>query len=582
MAIRLRGITWDDPRGWGPLQQVGRAFAGTHAGREVSVEWDIQPLEGFESAPLPELASRYDLINMDHPHVGEAVAAGCLLPIDGVAEDYVGPSRASYVLHSALWAVPVDAACQVSALHPGRIAEPPRAYAEIPRLAASGVRVASSLVGVHALMALLTLLAQAGHPLPAEREHSLPPRAALHEAATLLRALCSHMLPQSLRWNPLQLLDAMARGQVDYALFTFAYVGFTRRGVRFHPVPALAADRPTGGAVVGGTGLAVSAGSAQRGGGHRPRPLRRLHAGADRPVGPARRPARPSPRLAGARGDRSVLPRPAARHGNKCHPPPFCRLERPAEPRGKPGQSLARRRRAHRRRPGRRPAPALGRSDRARDGKLTMRVRPIDDLDRLRDAVTMIDAAFPLWSERTGRDFSYFARRFPSDGSLYLTLEDAAGTIGVALPTVEKDVVVLDTEFVAPSADSPSARAIVANAISAAAVAMNATRMAVPAGSQLAETYEEMGFAPTLFLQFDGARSRHWRQQAINRLDDLRLLEVRSHGQDVSQAVFRLEHVDRHLRMTSWTYDTSFTTDRKSLRPWSGETPSPTAGSGTS
>ena len=121
-----------------------------------------------------------------------------------------------------------------------------------------------------------------------------------------------------------------------------------------------------------------------------------------------------------------------------------------------------------------------------------MRVRPIDDLDRLRDAVTMIDAAFPLWSERTGRDFRYFARRFPSDGSLYLTLEDAAGTIGVALPTVEKDVVVLDTEFVAPSADSPSARAIVANAISAAAVAMNATRMAVPAGSQLAETYEEI------------------------------------------------------------------------------------------
>ncbi len=211
-----------------------------------------------------------------------------------------------------------------------------------------------------------------------------------------------------------------------------------------------------------------------------------------------------------------------------------------------------------------------------------MRVRPIDDLDRLRDAVTMIDAAFPLWSERTGRDFSYFARRFPSDGSLYLTLEDAAGTIGVALPTVEKDVVVLDTEFVAPSADSPSARAIVANAISAAAVAMNATRMAVPAGSQLAETYEEIGFAPTLFLQFDGARSRYWRQQAIDRLDDLRLLEVRSHGQDVSQAVFRLEHVDRHLRMTSWTYDTSFTTDRKSLRPWSGETQSPTAGSGTS
>ena len=113
-----------------------------------------------------------------------------------------------------------------------------------------------------------------------------------------------------------------------------------------------------------------------------------------------------------------------------------------------------------------------------------MRTRLIRGFDRLRDAVTMIEAAFPLWSERTGRDSDYFARRFPSDGSLYLALEDVAGTIGVALPTVEQDIVVLDTEFVAPSADSPSARAIVANAISAAALAMNAMRLAVPAGSQ--------------------------------------------------------------------------------------------------
>ena len=176
-----------------------------------------------------------------------------------------------------------------------------------------------------------------------------------------------------------------------------------------------------------------------------------------------------------------------------------------------------------------------------------MRIRPISSPERLREAVTMIEAAFPRWSERTGRDFHYFAQRLPSDRSLYFTVEDAAGTIGVALPTVDKDVVVLDTEFVAPSADSPIVRAIMANAISAAAVSMNATRMAVPAGSQMAETYEEIGFAPTLFLQFDGARSRYWRQQAIDQLGNLRLLQVRTHGEDVSQAVFRLEHVDRHL-----------------------------------
>ena len=86
-----------------------------------------------------------------------------------------------------------------------------------------------------------------------------------------------------------------------------------------------------------------------------------------------------------------------------------------------------------------------------------MRARPIGGLEQLRDAVTLVEAAFPFWSERTGRDFDHFARRFVSDRSLDFTLEDSAGTIGVALPTMDKDVVVLDTEFVAPSADSPSA-----------------------------------------------------------------------------------------------------------------------------
>ena len=174
-----------------------------------------------------------------------------------------------------------------------------------------------------------------------------------------------------------------------------------------------------------------------------------------------------------------------------------------------------------------------------------MRIRPITSLERLCDAVTMIEAAFPRWSERTGRDFDHFARRFPSHSSLYFTLDDAAGTIGVALPTVDTDVVVLDTEFVAPSADSPSVRAIMAHAISAAAVSMDATRMAVPAGSQLAETYEEIGFAPTLFLQFDGARSRYWRQRAI----------AGPHGEAPCGARDVEVRVGSHLERTGLTVD---------------------------
>ena len=40
------------------------------------VSWDRQPLEGFESAPIAEVCAGYDLVVLDHPHLGDALAAG--------------------------------------------------------------------------------------------------------------------------------------------------------------------------------------------------------------------------------------------------------------------------------------------------------------------------------------------------------------------------------------------------------------------------------------------------------------------------------------------------------------------------
>jgi len=250
--LTLRGLTWDDPRGWGPLETVGHAFATTPAGRGVSVRWDIQPLEGFESRPIPELARDYDLLNLDHPHLGEALATGALLACADLANDYVGPSLCSYYLEGRLWAVPVDAACQVAAFHPDRVAPPPTTYEEVLALA-RGQPIAASLIGLHALMALLTLLAQQGTPLADEAAAPWPEIDGFAPAATLLQRLTAACLPASLDWNPLHLLDAMRHGQADYAVFTFAYINAQHHGLRFVPVPGV------NGAVLGGTGLAVSA-----------------------------------------------------------------------------------------------------------------------------------------------------------------------------------------------------------------------------------------------------------------------------------------------------------------------------------
>jgi len=72
----FRGLTWDHPRGYNALARAAVDAEG------LTLQWDRQSLEGFESAPIGELCDRYDLVVLDHPHVGEAVAADCLIPVE--------------------------------------------------------------------------------------------------------------------------------------------------------------------------------------------------------------------------------------------------------------------------------------------------------------------------------------------------------------------------------------------------------------------------------------------------------------------------------------------------------------------
>jgi multiple sugar transport system substrate-binding protein len=195
---------------------------------------------------------------MDHPHVGDAVASNCLLPFADLPDEYVGPSLQSYRMNDLYWAVPIDAACQVAAFRADRLAEAPRSYDDVFELARQGVRLGASLAGIHALMALLTLLAQMGQPVGAEVGDGLPNSRAVMEAADWLRRLQRLLIAPSLEWNPLDLFRAMALGQCDYAVFTFAYISAQKQNIRFAPVPSMDTG-PSRGAVLGGTGLGVSA-----------------------------------------------------------------------------------------------------------------------------------------------------------------------------------------------------------------------------------------------------------------------------------------------------------------------------------
>ena len=75
----LKGMTWDHPRGYDPLAACSALWRERTG---VAVTWERRSLQDFESFPVDELARQYDLIVIDHPHVGQVTREGCLLPFD--------------------------------------------------------------------------------------------------------------------------------------------------------------------------------------------------------------------------------------------------------------------------------------------------------------------------------------------------------------------------------------------------------------------------------------------------------------------------------------------------------------------
>ena len=238
--IVLRALGWDHPRCRGPMEACAAAYA--HA----RVAWEYRSLESFGDQPLAELANSYDLVVIDHPHIGEAVEAACLRPLDVADPGGVGATHASYEYAGRQWALGVDAACQVAAWHPG-LAQPPADWGGVLALAgARPGRVALPLHPAHALCSLATLCAQAGAPLQPPLD--LP---AIESALARLAGVAALAPAEAFDWEPPAALEWLARGDGDYVPLAFGFVSYAG-DVRFGAPPGGA------GAILGGAGLAVT------------------------------------------------------------------------------------------------------------------------------------------------------------------------------------------------------------------------------------------------------------------------------------------------------------------------------------
>jgi multiple sugar transport system substrate-binding protein len=268
-AAVLRGMTWDHPRGYDPLAACSALWRERTG---VAVEWDRRSLQDFESYPVEELARRYDLIVIDHPHVGQVTAETCLAPLDQPARTAelealragsVGASFESYRMAGRLWALPIDAATQVQAHRPDRLAAPPADWGEVVRLAREG-RVLCPMRPPHSLMSLYTLSGQLGAPARVEGPDLFDVERGAG-AYDLLAELVGLVDPACFAMDPIAVLERLAREDADadcapliYGYVSYSLAGFRPARIAFSDLAPAGSLGPTGSAL-GGTGIAVSA-----------------------------------------------------------------------------------------------------------------------------------------------------------------------------------------------------------------------------------------------------------------------------------------------------------------------------------
>ncbi len=264
----LQGMTWDHPRGKAPLVALG-ARSGSKG--QTAVEWSARSLQAFADYPLDELASTYDLIIIDHPHVPLVAREDLLVPLDRdgeraqalqeLAAQSVGASFASYTHTGHVWALPVDAAAQVAVCRPDLLSDLPRTWEDVVELARDG-RVLWPTKPVDAMSSFLTLASQRGAEIC-----GTPDRFIEHELGlTVLQAMhaLSDRVPPACRQeNPIETAERLATSDSWlYAPLAYGYVNYSRPGFRPHRLAYR--DIPEGpkgvaGSCLGGAGIAVSA-----------------------------------------------------------------------------------------------------------------------------------------------------------------------------------------------------------------------------------------------------------------------------------------------------------------------------------
>ena len=267
----LKGMTWDHPRGYNPMAASAESFH--HQNPEVKIIWEKRSLQAFADRPIELMAFDYDLMVIDHPHVGEASrknlvyelneAEGFKVELDDLNRSSVGLSHQSYNFNNNQYALAIDAAAPVTAYRGDLIENIPTTFEEIIKLAEKS-KVMWPIKPVDAISSFNTIAANIGSQI--NKNHgSFIDISTGKSILEMMKSLANLVPKNCLSMNPIETLDYMSsNNDIIYCPLLYGYSNYSRKGFRnslihFTNIPSFNENKNNcSGSQIGGTGLAIS------------------------------------------------------------------------------------------------------------------------------------------------------------------------------------------------------------------------------------------------------------------------------------------------------------------------------------
>ncbi len=267
--IKLKGMTWDHPRGYDPMIASSKIFK-MNRNNSIDIVWDKRPLQAFADRPIEEMVDLYDLIVIDYPHVGEVSAKGLLDNFDkpeyseqlvNLFKESVGESHKSYFFANKQWALAIDAATQVAVCRDDLLPSIPKSWNDLIALAKKN-HVIWPLKPVHAISSFYSISNNISQPL-SQSAKKFTDKATSLKTLKMMKKIVKYLPSECLQMDPIQTCENMSeKNDFFYCPYIYGFSNYSRKSFKknilsFVNVMDLGGNGPVG-TQLGGTGIAVS------------------------------------------------------------------------------------------------------------------------------------------------------------------------------------------------------------------------------------------------------------------------------------------------------------------------------------